>query len=494
MSYDKIEIGTRIRPSFTHATAGNNPLKKIDLNKIGERIYADDGTDSVYIGSSNNFIVSYDAKNGTSYHIKDWSANPIYDPSRELERKDIQGRVLFVTASLADYLALKINNARVIIAHPQAKIPQTESNLVLLCEQVRDDEIEKLRDRGITCYAERLGDGDIYEKTEEELRDFIQKYDGKGTSSHIRQIFESAHEEALKPRVSSGFGTLDDILGGGFTSKVYVLGAQPSYGKTTLALQIADHIASKGRPVRYLTFEQSEGDLILKCASRRCYLQGKKISASSFKSDPSIECPEKIIEDLEQLERTLKIIECSENEKFGNDGNLSKLDHLLNEVESSIDKGEEPPLIVVDHLQELEQFGDEAQYKNINEALDRLRGCSRKGAIVFILSQFNRQAYGKAASNKSFAGSSGIERKADVLLALDYRDIVLAKEKPTEQDIRKARDANPRKMCVSVIKHRMGRIGEVFLDYYSAYDTFEISKEKPDLKNSFDTHDANCWD
>lgn len=57
--------------------------------------------------------------------------------------------------------------------------------------------------------------------------------------------------------IATGFGPLDNILGGGMLrSGLYVLAARPGMGKTTFALQIADSIATRGT-VLFVSLEMS---------------------------------------------------------------------------------------------------------------------------------------------------------------------------------------------------------------------------------------------
>src|SRR5699024_432970 len=58
-------------------------------------------------------------------------------------------------------------------------------------------------------------------------------------------------------RVSTGFPTLDKSLNGGLFNGLFVLGAVPGLGKSTLALQISYHLSSQGYPVLYFALEMN---------------------------------------------------------------------------------------------------------------------------------------------------------------------------------------------------------------------------------------------
>jgi DNA repair protein RadA/Sms len=59
-------------------------------------------------------------------------------------------------------------------------------------------------------------------------------------------------------RTATGISELDRVLGGGLVpGSVILLGGDPGIGKSTLMLQAAGHMATKSRPVLYVTSEES---------------------------------------------------------------------------------------------------------------------------------------------------------------------------------------------------------------------------------------------
>ncbi|WP_161780299.1 bifunctional DNA primase/polymerase, partial [Deinococcus sp. RL] len=59
----------------------------------------------------------------------------------------------------------------------------------------------------------------------------------------------------------TGLTDFDEAIGGGFYDGLHVLGGVTGGGKTALALAIAEHNARQGRPILYVTFEQSRYEL-----------------------------------------------------------------------------------------------------------------------------------------------------------------------------------------------------------------------------------------
>lgn len=67
------------------------------------------------------------------------------------------------------------------------------------------------------------------------------------------------------PRIPSGDGELDRVLGGGFVpGSVVLLGGDPGIGKSTLALQVAGGLAAQGVSVLYVSGEESAEQIRLR--------------------------------------------------------------------------------------------------------------------------------------------------------------------------------------------------------------------------------------
>lgn len=66
-------------------------------------------------------------------------------------------------------------------------------------------------------------------------------------------------------RFSSGIGSFDRVLGGGFVpGSMTLLGGEPGIGKSTLLTQVSGALASEGRTVVYLSGEESAGQVKLR--------------------------------------------------------------------------------------------------------------------------------------------------------------------------------------------------------------------------------------
>ena len=86
----------------------------------------------------------------------------------------------------------------------------------------------------------------------------------QGDRSYLLNAFpEILNRRANQDQViyPTGFSALDSALNGGFSPGLHVLGGVTAGGKTALALHIAEINARAGRPVLFITYEQSRAEL-----------------------------------------------------------------------------------------------------------------------------------------------------------------------------------------------------------------------------------------
>jgi replicative DNA helicase len=75
----------------------------------------------------------------------------------------------------------------------------------------------------------------------------------------------------------TGIDTLDELLGG-LQTGIHILAAEPTAGKTTLALQIAANAASAQHPVLFVSFEEDPARLVMKAVCQQANLAAMEIN------------------------------------------------------------------------------------------------------------------------------------------------------------------------------------------------------------------------
>jgi replicative DNA helicase len=74
-------------------------------------------------------------------------------------------------------------------------------------------------------------------------------------ANYLKQFMKDIQDNKNRKLISTGFLKLNAKLGDGLIPGLHVIGAIPSLGKTTFALQIADYIAKNGTDVLFFSLE-----------------------------------------------------------------------------------------------------------------------------------------------------------------------------------------------------------------------------------------------
>lgn len=288
------------------------------------------------------------------------------------------------------------------------------------------------------------------------------------------------------PPISTGFGDIDSILGGGLRPGLYVFGAIPSLGKTALVLQIANGIAARGVDVLYFSLEMPASDLVWRSISRLSFVKDRQNALSQrelqFKKWETLG-------DREQ--KALDAYDEYANTSARNLWIQESIGGLSVEVlEAAISNHKAmrggPLVVVVDYLQIMQPLEPHMTDK---AALDynalRLKQISNQYKTpMMIISSFNRANYSSEAGFESFKESGAIEYCADCLFALQFKAAIDAKKDAKGKDadnavkdaIKEAKSKETREIEFVVLKNRMGRLtGDrgIFLSFTPKFNHFE---------------------
>lgn len=280
----------------------------------------------------------------------------------------------------------------------------------------------------------------------------------------------------------TGFNRLDRTIK--ITDGLYILGAISSLGKTTFALQIADHVAESGRDVIIFSLEMSRKELIDKSICRMMFadwIQGKSnlLSEESINYQTlnlgQISAPNSLNisgEKLAGLEtKTSKYFQTiakrtSIYESVGNVGVTEIAERVNKYVYYSGNK----PLVIIDYLQLLAPIDPHFTDKqNTDKNVLELKRLSRELEIPIIaISSLNRANYNEPISMAAFKESGAIEYSSDVLLGLQLAG---AGDKDFDVDMAKSRE--PREIELKILKNRRGKTGDVIrYEYYASRQFF----------------------
>ena len=120
-------------------------------------------------------------------------------------------------------------------------------------------------------YQENEEIEDLLEKAEQSLFNVSQTF-LKDKFVHIKEVLSSTYEKITELHdpetkhkyrgIATGFPNLDNILSGMQPADLVILAAPPAMGKTSLALNIAQNIASSKKAVAIISLEMSKEQLV----------------------------------------------------------------------------------------------------------------------------------------------------------------------------------------------------------------------------------------
>jgi replicative DNA helicase len=264
-----------------------------------------------------------------------------------------------------------------------------------------------------------------------------------------------------------GFNHLNHILNG-LTEGVIVLGGMPSCGKTTLAKQIADHVAEAEKvPVLFYSFEQSAEELRIKSLARLSSVDSRRIwkgrsGAAEWKE------VKKAAEDYRQGPGPyLTIIEAGRKDTV----EAIRAAALMAKRKA----GDKKVLLILDYLQIIPagEGTPDSLRERIDWNLSELRRLSRdlKSPVLIISSQ-NRESYrgNPKPTLAALKESGGIEYSADAVICLFRNEAESERLANFEQ--------KAERIEAHVLKNRNGETGsKVKLDFTPAWSLFDESRE-----------------
>ncbi len=291
------------------------------------------------------------------------------------------------------------------------------------------------------------------------------------SQKHIRQDFtpvkpileeafnriDELHKNKGKLRgVPTGFKDLDNILAGLQKSNLVILGARPSVGKSSLALDLARHAAIKEKvSVGVFSLEMSKEEVIdrLICAEANVDLWKLRTGNLSSSGDN---------DDFSRIGHAMGAL--SEAPIYIDDtAGLNVLEMRTMARRLQAEHGLE--MIIVDYLQLMEGRGNiDNRVQEVSEISRSLKGLARELNIpVVALSQLSRGIESRGGGDQKprlsdLRDSGSIEQDADVVLFI-YRE---PKEDSENKNI----------ASIIIAKHRNGPIGEVKLFFNQQYTSF----------------------
>jgi replicative DNA helicase len=310
--------------------------------------------------------------------------------------------------------------------------------------------------------------GDVDALLDEVERDILrisgERVEGKAVTMRdlvhraITTIEEYHQRQGMLTGLSTGFNDLDKMTSGLHGGEMIVIAARPSMGKTSLAMNIAEHVAlDLGLPVGVFSLEMTADSLVLRllCSRARVNLRNIREGFLAERDFP------KLTGAASKLAKAPLVID-----------DTSALSILqLRARARRMWQQHSVKLFVIDYLQLLHSTSRRAadnRQQEIAEISSGIKALAKELSVpVIVLSQLNRELE-KDKSRKprlsDLRESGSIEQDAD-LVGLLYRP-------SNDED----EDAGPREsdaVNLLIAKQRNGPTGDVCLTFLKGFTRFE---------------------
>ncbi len=255
--------------------------------------------------------------------------------------------------------------------------------------------------------------------------------------------------------LSTGLTDFDELTSGLQNSDLVIVAGRPSMGKTTFAMNIAEHAAIQdSKPVLVFSMEMPADSLAMRMMSSLGRIDQHKIRTGKLSDD-----------DWPRITSAVHML--SESSLFIDDTAGLTPAEMRARARRLMKEHGQLGLIVVDYLQLMKVPGFKAENRTaeISEISRSLKSLAKELNVPLIaLSQLNRsleQRHDKRPVMSDLRESGAIEQDAD-LICFIYRDEVYNEDSPDKGVAE-----------VIIAKHRNGPIGKVRAAFLGKYTRFE---------------------
>lgn len=284
------------------------------------------------------------------------------------------------------------------------------------------------------------------------IKDFLTK-----TMDRIDTLF---HANSPITGLPTGYRDFDDMTSGLQSSDLIIIAGRPSMGKTTFAMNIAEHVAIKSRaPVLIFSMEMPGEAIVMRLLSSLCRIDQLRIRTGKLAD-----------EDWPRISSTVSML--SEAPFFIDDTPALSPAEMRARARRLAKEHGQLGLIVVDYLQLMQVAGySENRTAEISEISRSLKSLAKELKVpVVALSQLNRgleQRADKRPVMSDLRESGAIEQDADLIVFI-YRDEVYNENSPDKGTAE-----------IIIAKQRNGPIGKCRLTFMGQFTCFENFVRQP---------------
>ena len=323
-------------------------------------------------------------------------------------------------------------------------------------------------------YQQQVPLDSILEQSEKMIFDITMRQ-GTGTElEHGQDILARTFEQIgqldeLKGRVAgvpTGFSQLDALLTGLHGGELILVGARPSMGKTSFAINIAAHAAKMGYTVAIFSLEMPKEQIMMRILCGEARVNMQSVRSGTLKD-----------RDWEKLSYVLPQL-ASESLYIDDTAGITP-SQVRSRCRRLILEKKKLDLIVLDYLQLMSSDGRaENRQLEVSEISRRLKAIALELHVPLVacaqLSRANMQRSDKRPVLSDLRDSGSIEQDADVVMFL---------HRPNYYDTTKTQEQ--RNMAeVIVAKQRNGPLDNIDLNWLSECTMFTDKKLAPEAEKA----------
>ena len=332
----------------------------------------------------------------------------------------------------------------------------------------RTSNMRRLIDAGARITALGYNDTDDMEATMREAEDALFAVRGASQTRgfvSLREIYDQYLQDqadaasSLEPAgmpIMTGFPDLDEYLGGLQRADMIILGARPSMGKSSLALNMAVNAAKAGQTCGVFSLEMTREQLAMRVLSSEANIDSHRLRLGLYTHLEE----DRIIDSIGRLSGLPVFIDDTPYQ--GMVEMRGKARRLA--MEKGLD------LLVVDYLQLVQgkqKWGQSNRVQEITEISRELKVLAGDLKVALIAcSQLNRMVENRPNNRPRLSDlrdSGSIEQDADVVMFIHREDVYV-----TEEEWNQVRPGQeyPRNIAEIIIaKHRKGPTGSILLEF-----------------------------
>lgn len=243
--------------------------------------------------------------------------------------------------------------------------------------------------------------------TVQSLQEVIEDEQGKGTITsakdvgrrNIANFIETLNIE--QPHIDTGFSKLDNYLGGIRYGTTFIVGARPSTGKTTFAINIAINQIKQSKKTLFFSLEMSAKMIYERMLACKCNIFYDDFCKNRL-TDKNVEQVKSEMRDIYKANSFI----CFDNVYSAEQISLLTLE-------------EKPDLVIVDFMQNIttnERFDSTRTRIDYISALLK-RTAKQANCVMMILSQVTRSGKGEPTMS-DLKESGGLEQDGDYIVLL----------------------------------------------------------------------------